>query len=156
MDKIEKVRTYLESKNPQLNIIVLEEDTSTSFLAAQALGTEVGQIAKSILFKTKDDDFLMIVLAGDVKIDNKAVRQLIGSRVRMANAEEVEQITGFSIGGVCPFALRQEVPIFLDESLKRFEVVYAAAGTSNTALPISFEELCRVTGGQPCQVSLTA
>lgn len=155
MDKIEKVRTYLESKNPQLNIIVLEEDTSTSFLAAQALGTEVGQIAKSILFKTKDDDFLMIVLAGDVKIDNKAVRQLIGSRVRMANAEEVEQITGFSIGGVCPFALRQEVPIFLDESLKRFEVVYAAAGTSNTALPISFEELCRVTGGQPCQVSLT-
>ncbi len=156
MDKIEKVRTYLESKNPQLNIIVLEEDTSTSFLAAQALGTEVGQIAKSILFKTKDDDFLMIVLAGDVKIDNKAVRQLIGSRVRMANAEEVEQITGFSIGGVCPFALRQEVPIFLDESLKRFEVVYAAAGTSNTALPISFEELCRVTGGQPCQVSLIA
>lgn len=156
MEKIEKVRTYLESKNPHLKIIVLEEDTSTSFLAAQALGTEVGQIAKSILFKTKDDDFLMIVSAGDVKIDNKAVRQLIGSRVRMANAEEVEQITGFSIGGVCPFALRQDVPIFLDESLKRFEVVYAAAGTSNTALPISFEELCRVTGGQPCQVSLTA
>lgn len=155
MEKIEKVRTYLESKNPHLKIIVLEEDTSTSFLAAQALGTEVGQIAKSILFKTKDDDFLMIVSAGDVKIDNKAVRQLIGSRVRMANAEEVEQITGFSIGGVCPFALRREVPIFLDESLKRFEVVYAAAGTSNTALPISFEELCRVTGGQPCQVSLT-
>ena len=155
MEKIEKVRTYLESKNPHLKIIVLEEDTSTSFLAAQALGTEVGQIAKSILFKTKDDDFLMIVSAGDVKIDNKAVRQLIGSRVRMANAEEVEQITGFSIGGVCPFALRQDVPIFLDESLKRFEVVYAAAGTSNTALPISFEELCRVTGGQPCQVSLT-
>ena len=156
MEKIEKVRTYLESKNPHLKIIVLEEDTSTSFLAAQALGTEVGQIAKSILFKTKDDDFLMIVSAGDVKIDNKAVRQLIGSRVRMANAEEVEQITGFSIGGVCPFALRQDVPIFLDESLKRFEVVYAAAGTSNTALPISFAELCRVTGGQPCQVSLTA
>ena len=156
MENIEKVRTYLESKNPHLKIIVLEEDTSTSFLAAQALGTEVGQIAKSILFKTKDDDFLMIVSAGDVKIDNKAVRQLIGSRVRMANAEEVEQITGFSIGGVCPFALRQEVPIFLDESLKRFEIVYAAAGTSNTALPISFAELCRVTGGRPCQVSLTA
>ncbi|HPF44561.1 MAG TPA: YbaK/EbsC family protein [Syntrophomonadaceae bacterium] len=156
MDKIEKVRTFLNSRNPELKIIVLEEDTSTSYLAAQALGTEVGQIAKSILFKTKNDDYLLIVSAGDVKIDNKAVKELVGSRVRMANAEEVEQVTGFSIGGVCPFALKQEVPVFLDESLRRYDVVYAAAGTSNTALPISFEELCRITGGQPCQVSLIA
>ncbi|HNX28399.1 MAG TPA: YbaK/EbsC family protein [Syntrophomonadaceae bacterium] len=156
MDKIEKVRKYLKSKNPELKIIVLEDDTSTSFLAAQALGTEVGQIAKSILFKTKDENFMMIVSAGDARIDNKAVKELTGSRVRMANAEEVEQVTGFSIGGVCPFALQQEVPIFLDESLKRYDVVYAAAGTANTALPISFEELCRITGGQPCRVSLTA
>lgn len=132
---------------------LLKEDISTALLAAQALGTEVGQIAKSILFKTKDDRFLMIVSAGDVKIDSKAVKNLAGSRVRMANAEEVEEITGFNIGGVCPFALRQEVPIFLDESLKRYEIVYTAAGTSNTALPISFEELCRVTGGRPCKVS---
>jgi prolyl-tRNA editing enzyme YbaK/EbsC (Cys-tRNA(Pro) deacylase) len=156
VDKIEKVRTFLNSRNPELKIIVLEEDTSTSYLAAQALGTEVGQIAKSILFKTKNDDYLLIVSAGDVKIDNKAVKELVGSRVRMANAEEVEQVTGFSIGGVCPFALKQEVPVFLDESLRRYDVVYAAAGTSNTALPISFEELCRITGGQPCQVSLIA
>jgi len=156
VDKIEKVRKYLKSKNPELKIIVLEDDTSTSFLAAQALGTEVGQIAKSILFKTKDENFMMIVSAGDARIDNKAVKELTGSRVRMANAEEVEQVTGFSIGGVCPFALQQEVPIFLDESLKRYDVVYAAAGTANTALPISFEELCRITGGQPCRVSLTA
>ncbi len=156
MDKIEKVRAFLNSRNPELKIIVLEEDTSTSYLAAQALGTEVGQIAKSILFKTKSEDYLLIVSAGDVKIDNKAVKELIGSRVRMANAEEVEQVTGFSIGGVCPFALKQEVPVFLDESLRRYDVVYAAAGTGNTALPISFEELCRITGGQPCQVSLIA
>ena len=93
MDKIEKVRTFLNSRNPELKIIVLEEDTSTSYLAAQALGTEVGQIAKSILFKTKNDDYLLIVSAGDVKIDNKAVKELVGSRVRMANAEEVEQVT---------------------------------------------------------------
>lgn len=153
MDQVEKVRKYLKDKNPGLEIILLKEDISTAFLAAQALGTEVGQIAKSILFKTKDDRFLMIVSAGDVKIDSKAVKNLTGSRVRMANAEEVEEVTGFHIGGVCPFALKQEVPIFLDESLKRYEIVYAAAGTSNTALPISFEELCRVTGGQPCKVS---
>ncbi|NLB53662.1 MAG: YbaK/EbsC family protein [Syntrophomonadaceae bacterium] len=153
MDKIKNVRNYLKDRNPQLEIILLKEDISTAFLAAQALGTEVGQIAKSILFKTKDDRFLMVVSAGDVKIDSKAVKNLTGSRVRMANAEEVEEITGFNIGGVCPFALKQEVPIFLDESLKRYEIVYTAAGTSNTALPISFEELCRVTGGQTCKVS---
>lgn len=155
MDKIEKVRAFLNSRNPELKIIILEEDTSTSFLAARALGTEVGQIAKSILFKTKDEQFILIVSAGDAKIDNKAVKELTGSRVRMANAEEVEQVTGFSIGGVCPFALKQEVPVYLDESLQRYDVVYAAAGTANTALPISFNELCRITGGQPCQVSLT-
>jgi prolyl-tRNA editing enzyme YbaK/EbsC (Cys-tRNA(Pro) deacylase) len=153
VDKIKNVRNYLKDRNPQLEIILLKEDISTAFLAAQALGTEVGQIAKSILFKTKDDRFLMVVSAGDVKIDSKAVKNLTGSRVRMANAEEVEEITGFNIGGVCPFALKQEVPIFLDESLKRYEIVYTAAGTSNTALPISFEELCRVTGGQTCKVS---
>lgn len=156
MDKIERVRNYLGSKNPELQVIFLKDDISTSFLAAQALGTEVGQIAKSILFKTRDEKFLMIVSAGDVKIDNKAVKDLAGSRVKMANAEEVEKITGFNIGGVCPFALEEDIPIYLDESLKRYEIVYTAAGTSYTALPIGFEELCRVTGGQPCQVTLSA
>lgn len=156
MDQIGRVSAFLKHRNPELEIIFLEADISTSYLAAQALGTEVGQIAKSILFKTKNEQFLLIVSAGDVKVDNKAVKELIGSRARMANAEEVEQVTGFSVGGVCPFALKQEVPIYLDESLKRYDVVYTAAGTANTALPISFTELCRITSGQPCQVTLTA
>jgi Cys-tRNA(Pro) deacylase len=153
MNEIERVREYLQRKNPHLKIIEFDVDTSTSYLAAQALGTEVGQIAKSILFKTKDERFLMVVSAGDVKLDSKAVKELAGSRVRMAHPDEVQEMTGFKVGGVCPFALRTEMDIYLDESLKRYDVVYAAAGTANTALPITFEELLEITGGRPCQVS---
>lgn len=152
MNEIDRVRAYLQEKKPGLQIIVLAEDTSTAPLAAQALGREVGQIAKSILFKTKNEEYLMIVAAGDVKMDNKALKNLVGARVRMANAEEVQKVTGFNIGGVCPFALANPIAIYLDESLKRYEVVYAAAGTANTALPITYEELREITGGQPCDV----
>lgn len=153
MSEIERVREYLQLRNPRLKIIEFDVDTSTAYLAAQALGTEVGQIAKSILFKTKDERFLMVVSAGDVKLDSKAVKELAGSRVRMANPDEVQEMTGFKVGGVCPFALCTEMDIYLDESLKRYDVVYAAAGTANTALPITFEELQEITGGRPCQVS---
>lgn len=153
MKEIERVRAYLQEKNPLLKIIELEDNTSTAPLAAQALGLEVGQIAKSILFKSKNEEYLMVVSAGDVRLDSKAIKDLVGQRVRMANPEEVMEITGFQIGGVCPFALKQEVPIFLDESLLRYDKVYAAAGTANTALPITFQELIQVTGGQACKVS---
>ena len=153
MQEIERVRSYLRDRNPELNIIVLEDNTSTAALAAQALGTEVGQIAKSILFKTKKEDYLMVVSAGDVRLDSKAIKEEIGEKVRMANPEEVMEVTGFNIGGVCPFALRQEVPIYLDESLKRYDIVYAAAGTGHTALPISYEELERITSGRACRFS---
>jgi prolyl-tRNA editing enzyme YbaK/EbsC (Cys-tRNA(Pro) deacylase) len=71
----------------------------------------------------------------------------------MANAEEVFEVTGYQPGGVCPFALKQTVPIYLDESLKRYDVVYAAAGTANTALPITFEQLREITGGKTCRFS---
>lgn len=152
--EIERVSAYLQERNPDLRIIELEENTSTAPLAAQALGLEVGQIAKSILFKAKNEEYLMVVSAGDVKLDSKAIKELVGQRVRMANPEEVLEVTGFQIGGVCPFALKQPVPIYLDESLLRYDLVYAAAGTANTALPISFQELIRVTGGQACKVSI--
>ena len=152
MNAIERVRAYLQERNPGLKISEFEVDTSTAPLAAQALGTEVGQIAKSILLKSKDNQFVMVVAAGDARIDNKAIKNLMGSRMRMANGEEVFEITGFNIGGVCPFALKQDIPIYLDESLKRYQVVYAAAGTGNTALPITYQELIDITNGCPCNV----
>jgi Cys-tRNA(Pro) deacylase len=153
MKEIDRVRSYLQGKNPRLQIIELEQNTSTATLAAQALGLEVGQIAKSIVFKTKKDEYLMVVSAGDVKLDSKAIKETVGQRVRMANPDEVLRVTGFSIGGVCPFALATELPVYLDESLLRYDLVYAAAGTANTALPISFQELLDITGGQACKFS---
>lgn len=154
MQAIERVREYLRVRNPQLNIIVLKDNTSTAPLAALALGTEVGQIAKSILFKTRQDHYLMVVSAGDVRLDSKAIKATIGEKVRMANPDEVQAVTGYNIGGVCPFALPQEMPIYLDESLQRYEIVYAAAGTANTALPITYQELMSITGGQACRFSI--
>ncbi|HAA09499.1 MAG: YbaK/EbsC family protein [Syntrophomonadaceae bacterium] len=139
---------------PHLQVIEFQQDTSTSALAAAALDTEVGQIAKSMLFKAKTGQYFLVVSAGDVRMDTKALRDLIGSKVRMANAEEVVEITGFPVGGVCPFDLRVEVPIYLDDSLKRYDVVYTAAGTPNSALPITYEELMEITGGRPCNVSI--
>lgn len=152
MNEIERVRAFLDERNPGLKIIEFKVDTSTAPLAAQALGTEVGQIAKSILLKSKDNQFVMVVTAGDARIDNKAIKNLMSSRMRMATGEEVFEITGFNIGGVCPFALKQDIPIYLDESLKRYQVVYAAAGTGNTALPITYQELIDITNGCPCNV----
>ncbi|MGI6453643.1 MAG: YbaK/EbsC family protein [Syntrophomonadaceae bacterium] len=152
MQEVEKVREFLQERNPELNIIQLAEDISTSELAAQALGTEVGQIAKSMLFKTKQNGFVLVVSAGDVKVDSKLMKDLVGSRVRMARAEEVEEVTGFKVGGVCPFALKEDILIYLDESLKRYDIVYTAAGTAKTALPIGYQELVRITEGKPCRV----
>lgn len=153
MPEIERVRSFLKEKNSELSIIEFAADTSTSELAAKALGTDVERIAKSIVFKTKQDDYIMIVATGNVRINSKAVKELVGSKVRMANAEEVLAVTGYRPGGVCPFALETEIPIYLDESLKEYEVVYAAAGTANTALPISFAELQSITGGISCRVT---
>lgn len=153
MKEIERVRKHLAAKYPDLKIIELEEDTSTAPLAAQALGLETGQIAKSILFKTKNDEYLMVVSAGDVRLDSKAIKDTVGQRVRMANPEEVLQVTGFSIGGVCPFALPGSLAVYLDESLLRYDLVYTAAGTANTALPITYQQLMEITGGKACRFS---
>jgi len=148
---VERVQSYLEKFNPALRVIEFEEDTSTSELAARALGVEVGQIAKSLVYKSKTG-FLMIVAAGDVRLDTKLIKELAGGKVRMATPEETLEVTSHPVGGVCPFDLKTPIPIYLDESLKRFDVVYAAAGSSKSALPITYEELQRITGGIPCSV----
>lgn len=154
MNPIERVRAFFAERQSSLTIIEMDDDTSTAQLAAQALGTEVGQIAKSILFKTKQNNYVMVISAGDVRVDTRAMKELVGSKVRMATSNEVEEMTGYSIGGVCPFALPYPIPVYLDESLKRYGVTYAAAGTSNTAVPVSFDQLQNVTGGVPCLVTL--
>jgi len=149
----ERVQNYIQGIIPEIEVIVLHDDTSTAELAAQALGLQVGQIAKSILYKGKDS-YLMVVAAGDVRLDNKLVKQLAGSRVRMADADEVLAATGYPPGGVCPFDLPSQFPIYADASLRRFEVVYAAAGSPHSAVPVTYEQLLVLTGAHPCDVAL--
>lgn len=154
MSVAQKVKDFLHGIDPAMTIVEFEQDTSTSTLAAQALGTEVAQIAKSILLKDKKGDYIMLVLTGDARLDNKKLREINPSRLKMASPDEVLQVTGFSIGGVCPFALKEDIPVYLDNSLKRFQFVYTAAGTANTVVPVSCRQLTDITGGTWCDVAI--
>ncbi|UFJ41068.1 YbaK/EbsC family protein [Brevibacillus humidisoli] len=143
---INRVRDYVAAHDPSIVPIEFAEETKTVEDAARVLGVEPGQIAKSILFRA-GEQYGLFVAAGDVKVSAKVVKALLGGKPRMAKPQEVEEVTGFRVGGVCPFALAQEVPIFLDESMKRFSTVYTAAGTANSVLPVSFAQLQEITGG---------
>ncbi|MGE5703278.1 MAG: YbaK/EbsC family protein [Clostridia bacterium] len=146
-NRYEDVCAYVKQFDETLQPLLLAEKVPTSEEAARVLGVEVGQIAKSILFRS-DDRFGLFVAAGDVRINQKKVKALLGGKKpRIATPEDVEAVTGFQVGAVCPFALRQEVPIFIDESLRRFEQVYTAAGVVESMLPITFEQLVAVTKG---------
>lgn len=151
MSPTAKVQAYLDEIGAGLQVMNMTEDTSTSELAAAALGVEVGQIAKSLLFKSKDNYF-MLVAAGDRRVDGKRIKELAGARVRMATPDETLEITGYPVGGVCPFALNTPLPIYVDESLKRFDRIFPAAGNANSAIPTSYERLIAVTRAVECSV----
>ena len=143
---LQRVIDFLAGRAPYLHPIELAEEISTSVLAARALGVEVGAIAKSILFTGRTVKIL-VVASGDVRIDEKKLRVLTGEKMRLADAATVEAVTGFPPGGVSPFALKTPVRILLDESMKRFGTVYAAAGTARSAVPVAPEVLAEITGG---------
>ncbi len=142
-----KVQAFLDSHD--LSALEFEPgSTPTAEKAAQRIGVPVGQIAKSILFKGKDDKYRLVVAAGDKKINSGALKRATGAKHRMANADETEEATGFLPGGVCPFGLEgTPVAILLDVSLYEYETVYPAAGTDATGVPLSPEYLQQITGG---------
>ncbi|GIO08249.1 proline--tRNA ligase [Brevibacillus reuszeri] len=145
---LEKVRRFVQQYQPDLEPILFQEPLPTSEAAAQALGVEVGQIAKSILFRA-GDKYVMFVAAGDVRIHSKRVKVALGSgKTKMASPEEVLEVTGYQVGAVCPFALEIDVPIFVDRSLQRFSHVYTAAGIAESLLPVTYEALLRMTGAE--------
>jgi len=123
--------------------------TPTAVLAAEKLGVEVGNIAKSLLFVAKDGRYFMVVCAGDRKIANAKLKAAIGAKTRMANAGETQAATGFQPGGVCPFGV-EGVEILLDVTLQNYQTIYPAAGTDSSGVPMSFEALRRITGGRIC------
>jgi prolyl-tRNA editing enzyme YbaK/EbsC (Cys-tRNA(Pro) deacylase) len=144
----EKVQAVL--KRHDLQAIEFEPgSTPTAVLAAQKLGVEAGNIAKSLLFVAKDGRYFMVVCPGDRKVANAKLKAAIGAKTRMANAEEIQAATGFQPGGVCPFGV-EGIEILLDVALQNYETIYPAAGTDSSGVPMSFEELRQITGGRTC------
>lgn len=142
----EKVRRVLDGAG--LAALEFGEGTTpTAPMAAVALGVEVGQIAKSLLFKGKDDRFYMVVCPGDRRVTNAKLKVAVGVKTRMATAEETMAVTGFSPGGVCPFGV-DGVVVLLDRHLERWATIYPAAGTDGSGVPMTLAQLESLTGGR--------
>ena len=139
---IEKVKEYFRQYGMEDRVWEKEHSSATVEEAAEALGCEPQRIAKTLSFQA-GDRVVLVVTAGDRKIDNKKYREQFGCNAKMLKFEEVEDLVGHAVGGVCPFAVKEGVEVYLDESLKRFETVFPAAGSSNGMIELSIEELER-------------
>ena len=137
---IEKVRAYFTSKGIADRIIEFDVSSATVALAAEALGCEGKRIAKSLSFGTPDGP-VIVVAAGDARIDNGKYKAFFNTKAKMLSHEEASELIGHAVGGVCPFAVNDGVTVYLDESLKRFETVYPACGSSNSAIELTISEL---------------
>ena len=139
---IEIVRRYFSSYGMEERILEFPVSSATVDLAAQAVGCIPARIAKTLSFKMGEDPIL-IVAAGDAKIDNRKYKDKFGKKAVMLSQEEVAEKIGHAVGGVCPFGIPDTVSVYLDESMKRFETVFPAAGSSNSAIELNMEELMR-------------
>lgn len=137
---IEKVKEYLEKEGILDKLHVFEESSATVELAAQAVGCEPARIAKTMSFLL-NEGAILIVTAGDVKVDNKKFKECFHQKAKMIPWDQVEEYIGHAPGGVCPFVIKENVSVYLDESLKRFEVVYPAAGNDHSAIELTIPEL---------------
>lgn len=142
---IELVREYLKKWNADQRIIEFDVSSATVELAAQAAGCEPARIAKTLSFKV-NEHCILIVAAGDAKVDNAKYKAQFHTKAKMLAPAETESLIGHAVGGVCPFGVKPGVEIYLDESLKRFETVYPAAGSSNSAIEVTLEELEMYSG----------
>lgn len=145
---IENVREHMEKFGLADRIRVFDVSSATVELAARAVGVEPARIAKTLSFHD-DGGAMLIVTAGDAKIDNPKFKQRFHFKARMLSAEEAVELTGHKVGGVCPFALPVGVKVYLDESLRRFESVFPAAGSDNSAIELTCAELEQCAA--PCE-----
>ena len=139
---VERVRKYFEKWNIQDRILEFDVSSATVELAAQAVGCEAARIAKTLSFHV-GDRVVLVVAAGDAKVDNAKYKAQFHAKASMLKADEVEEKIGYGVGGVCPFGVNPGVEVYLDESLRRFDTVYPAAGSSNSAIELNMEELER-------------
>lgn len=142
---IEKVREYLKKYGKENDILEFSESSATVELAAKAAGVIPARIVKTLSFKS-ENGCILICAAGDTKIDNKKFKDYFSIKAKMLTPEEVVEFTGHAIGGVCPFGIdNPQVQVFCDESIRRFETVFPAAGSSNSAVELSPEELYQIS-----------
>ena len=137
---IERVRAYFETKGIANRILEFETSSATVALAAQALNCEEARIAKTLSFHV-GKKVILVVAAGDAKIDNPKYKACFGAKAKMLSFDEAESLIGHAVGGVCPFAVNEGVEVYLDESLKRFKTVFPACGSSNSAIELTMNEM---------------
>lgn len=137
---IEKVKEYFKKYDMENRVLEFDVSSATVELAAEVLHCEPCRIAKSLSFQVNGNPIL-VVAAGDVKVDNAKYKAKFGTKAKMLTVEEVEAMIGHAVGGVCPFAVNEGVTVYLDESLKRFQTVFPACGSSNSAIELTIPEL---------------
>lgn len=142
---IDRVKAYFNRYGMEERIREFEVSSATVELAAEALRCEPCRIAKTLSFLVEGRPVL-IVTAGDVKVDNPKYKARFGAKAKMLTPEQAEDLVGHAVGGVCPFAVNEGVTVYLDESLKRFQTVFPACGSSNSAIELTLEELERYSG----------
>jgi len=142
---IERAREYLKQFGIEDRMQELPVSSATVALAAEALGCAPQRIAKTLSFLV-EDRAILIVAAGDVKIDNSKYKKQFGAKAKMLSPEQVVELIGHAIGGVCPFGVKEGVKVYLDESLKRFETVFPACGSGNSAIEMTIPELEKYSG----------
>lgn len=143
----DKAKKYLDEKGFGDRVKEFEVSSATVELAALAVGTEPARIAKSLTFMAKGIP-TMIICAGDVKVNNGKYKHVFGEKAKMLTRDEVHELIGHDVGGVCPFGINEGVDVFLDESLKRFDIVYPACGSDNSAVKLTPEELEKLSNSK--------
>ena len=142
---IERVRKYLQKWNMQDRIQEFDVSSATVELAAQALNVECARIAKTLSYLV-DGGAVLVVAAGDIRVDNRKFKDAFHTKAKMLTADQAAEMIGHAVGGVCPFGVNEGVKVYLDESLKRFETVFPAAGSSNSAIELTIPELEELSG----------
>ncbi len=144
---VESVRQYFIENNLDDPVFELDTSGATVDLAAESIGVAPEQIAKTLAFRTKDRDIL-IVIKGSSRVDNKKYKQFFKAKAKMLGYDEVEEITGHPVGGLCPFGIKNSLDIYLDISIKDYEFVYPAAGSTHTAMKITPEKIQELTNAE--------
>lgn len=137
---IEKGKAYFRQFGMEDRVLEFAESSATVELAAHAVGVEPARIAKTLSFK-KDEGCILVLAAGDARIDNRKFKERFHMKAKMPTAEEVLELVGHPVGGVCPFGINEGVEVYLDVSMKRFETVFPAVGSGNSAIELNMDEL---------------